>query len=124
MGRIPFIVFYVLCGAAAGVAHLVFGTPGPPPAVGSAGAVAGVLGAYLVFFPPVSITMYSRGRMASVPAYLCACAWVVAAVLIGPGLFSRFFNPAPFSLAGNFAGFGAGLFCAIAWRLLEEATGK
>jgi membrane associated rhomboid family serine protease len=122
IGRVPFLILYLLCGAAAGVAQLHLGMPGHPAALGSAGAVAGVLGAYLVFFPQVSITMYGLGRVASLPAYLFACAWVVAAFLIGPGPFTNFLNPAPFSLAGNLAGFGAGVFCAAFWRLLEEAV--
>lgn len=122
IGRISFLVLYLLCGAAAGVAHLHWGTAGHPAALGSAGAVAGVLGAYLIFFPQVSITMYGLGRMATVPAYLFACAWVVAAFLIGPGPFTNFLNPAPFSLAGNLAGFGMGVLCAIAWRLCEEGS--
>ncbi len=122
IGRIPFLVLYLLCGAVAGVAHLVLGKAGHPAALGSAGAVAGVLGAYLIFFPQVSITMYGLGRMASVPAYIFACAWVVAAFLIGPGLLTNFINPAPFSLAGNLAGFGAGVLAAVCWRLLEEAA--
>ena len=122
IGRVPFLVLYLLCGAAAGVAHLHLGTPGHPAALGSAGAVAGVLGAYLVFFPQVSITMYGLGRVASLPAYLFDCAWIVAAFLIGPGPFTNFLNPAPFSLAGNIAGFGAGVVGAIGWRLLEEAV--
>lgn len=119
IGRIPFLVLYLVCGAAAGVAHLLWGEAGHPAALGSAGAVAGVLGAYLIFFPQVSITMYGLGRMASLPAYLFACAWVVAAFLIGPGPLTNFINPAPFSLPGNIAGFGAGVACAACWRFRE-----
>jgi len=122
IGRIPFLILYLLCGAAAGVAHLLWGKAGHPAALGSAGAVAGVLGAYLIFFPQVSITMYGLGRMASLPAYLFACAWVVAAFLIGPGPLTNFIYPAPFSLAGNMAGFGAGVCCAVFWRFLEVAA--
>jgi len=122
VGRIPFLILYLLCGAAAGVAHLLWGRTGHPAALGSAGAVAGVLGAYLIFFPQVSITMYGLGRMASLPAYLFACAWVVAAFLIGPGPLTNLVNPAPFSLAGNLAGFGAGVLAALSWRVLEHAA--
>ncbi len=124
VGRVPYVGLYLLCGAAAGVAQLLWGHPGHPPALGSAGAVAGILGAYLIFFPQVSITMYSLGRLASVPAYLFACAWIVAAFLIGPGPFANFFNPAPLSFAGNVAGFAVGLCCAVLWRSLEESTGS
>ncbi|MGE5189712.1 MAG: rhomboid family intramembrane serine protease [Gemmatimonadota bacterium] len=122
VGRVPFLILYVLCGAAAGVAQLLWGRASHPAALGSAGAVAGVLGAYLVFFPQVSITMYGLGRVASLPAYLFACAWVVAAFLIGPNPVTNFLNPAPLSFAGNLAGFGTGVLAATCWRLLEETV--
>ena len=63
LGRVPFLLFYLFCGAIAGAAHVLWGTAGMPAALGSAGAVAGVLGAYLVFFPDVPIEMYGMGRV-------------------------------------------------------------
>ena len=121
LGRVPFLLFYLFCGAVAGAAHVVAGTAGMPAALGSAGAVAGVLGAYLVFFPDVPIEMYGMGRTATVPAYLFACAWAVAVFLWGwgPGPLSDLLNPAPYSLAGHLAGFGTGVACASLWRSAE-----
>lgn len=123
MGSLPFLCVYLFCGAAAGAAHVLWASAAHPHALGSAGAVAGVLGAYLVFFPDVSIEMYGLGRIASVPAYLFACFWVAAAFLIGPGPFSDLLNPAPLSLAGSLAGFAAGAAVAVLWRIAEERPG-
>jgi len=121
MGRAPFLVFYLLCGVLAGAAHVLWGEAGMPSALGAAGAVAGVLGAYLVFFPEVPITMYGAGEVISLPAYLFACAWAVAVFLWGwgPGPLSSLLNPAPYSLAGNLSGFGAGVLGAVLWRSIE-----
>lgn len=121
LGRVPFLLFYLFCGAVAGAAHVLWGKAGMPAALGSAGAVAGVLGAYLVFFPDVPIEMYGMGRVASVPAYLFACAWAVSVFLWGwgPGPLSNLLDPAPYSLAGHLAGFGTGAACATLWRNLE-----
>ena len=118
LGRVPFLLFYLSCGAVAGAAHLLWGTAGMPVALGSAGAVAGVLGAYLVFFPDVPIAMYGMGRVVTVPAYLFACAWAVAVFLWGwgPGPLSNLFNPAPYTLPGHLAGFFAGIASAALWR--------
>jgi len=118
IGRVQFLLFYLSCGAAAGGAHVLWGKMGASAALGSAGAVAGVLGAYLVFFPEVPISMYGAGEEVSVPAYLFACAWAVAVFLWGwgPGPLSALLNPAPYSLAGNLAGFGAGALGAALWR--------
>jgi len=121
LGRVPFFFFYLFCGAVAGAAHVVAGKVGMPAALGSAGAVAGVLGAYLVFFPDVPIEMYGMGRVATVPAYLFACAWAVAVFLWGwgPGPLSSLLNPGPYSLVGHLAGFGTGAACAALWRSVE-----
>jgi len=121
LGRVPFLLFYLFCGAVAGAAHVLWGKAGMPAALGSAGAVAGVLGAYLVFFPDVPIEMYGMGRVATVPAYLFACAWAVAVFLWGwgPGPLSNLLNPAPYSLAGHLAGFGTGMACAALCRSME-----
>ena len=124
LGRVPFLLFYLFCGAVAGAAHVVAGKAGMPAALGSAGAVAGVLGAYLVFFPDVPIEMYGMGRVVTVPAYLFACAWAVAVFLWGwgPGPLSNLLNPAPYSLAGHLAGFGTGVACAALWKTVRNET--
>jgi len=121
LGRVPFLLFYLFCGAVAGAAHVLWGKAGMPDALGSAGSVAGVLGAYLVFFPDVPIDMYGMGRVVTVPAYLFACAWAVSVFLWGwgPGPLSNLLNPGPYSLAGHLAGFGTGAACAALWRSVE-----
>ena len=126
LGRVPFLLFYLLCGAVAGAAHVLWGKAGMPAALGSAGAVAGVLGAYLVFFPDVPIEMYGMGRVATVPAYLFACAWAVAVFLWGwsPGPLSNLLDPAPYTLPGHLAGFGTGVACATLWRYCETLPSR
>ena len=122
IGHIPFFFFYLACGVIAGAMHIVFGKAGAPAALGSAGAVAGVLGAYIVFFPHVPITVYRAGEVTSMPAYFLACAWLIALFLWGWLPLPEFFevlNPAPYSLAGNIGGFAAGAFGAIFWRSME-----
>lgn len=122
LGRVPFLLFYLFCGAVAGSAHVLWGKAGLPAALGSAGAVAGVLGAYLVFFPDVPIDMYGMGRVVTVPAYLFACAWAVSVFLWGwgRGPLADLFNPGPYSLAGHLAGFGTGVACSTLWRAMEK----
>jgi membrane associated rhomboid family serine protease/Zn-finger nucleic acid-binding protein len=126
LGRVPFLLFYLFCGAVAGAAHVLWGKAGMPAALGSAGAVAGVLGAYLVFFPDVPIEMYGMGRVVTVPAYLFACAWAVAVFLWGwgPGPLSNLLNPAPYSLAGHLGGFFAGSASAALLKSWEGGIGR
>jgi membrane associated rhomboid family serine protease len=122
VGSVAYFFFYLFCGACAGAAHVVWGNAGSPPALGPAGAVAGILGAYLVFFPNVSIRMYGMGRILTIPAYLFACAWVIWAFFSGfqpGGPLTNLLDPTPLSLPGNLAGFGSGVAGAVVWRFHE-----
>ncbi|WP_343390042.1 rhomboid family intramembrane serine protease [Candidatus Amarobacter glycogenicus] len=49
--HLKFIIFYLLCGLAATFAQLAFSAGSNVPNLGASGAIAGVLGAYLILFP-------------------------------------------------------------------------
>jgi membrane associated rhomboid family serine protease len=55
MGHGPYLAFYLLSGLAAAAAHVAVQPNSTVPVVGASGAVAGVMGAYLVLFPNVAI---------------------------------------------------------------------
>jgi membrane associated rhomboid family serine protease len=51
LGHVPFLIFYLVCGLGAGLAHYAVQPLSQAPVVGASGAIAGVLGAYVVIFP-------------------------------------------------------------------------
>src|SRR5215470_6110268 len=51
MGRLRFVLFYLACGAAAGITQVFLTTDPRIPTVGASGAIAGVMGAYMLKFP-------------------------------------------------------------------------
>ena len=51
MGHGRFIVFYLLCGAGAALGHVALDPRSALPTIGASGAIAGVMGAYLVLYP-------------------------------------------------------------------------
>ncbi|MDQ3555950.1 MAG: rhomboid family intramembrane serine protease, partial [Gemmatimonadota bacterium] len=55
MGHSRFLLFYLICGAAAGAAHIVFEPGSSIPAVGASGAISGIMGAYIVLYPRVKV---------------------------------------------------------------------
>jgi membrane associated rhomboid family serine protease len=55
LGHFRFFLFYLVCGLFAGVAQIVSGPDSPVPMIGASGAIAGVLGAYLILFPGARI---------------------------------------------------------------------
>lgn len=87
MGRLRFVVFYLLCGMVAAAAQ-IFTAPGSlVPMVGASGAIGGIMGAYIALYPRVKVHMmlffgifFWRVR---VPAYLMLGVWAIAQVLGG-----------------------------------------
>ena len=55
LGRVGFLCFYLLSGLAAGGLHIVSNPGSPAPTVGASGAIAGVMGAYLLLFPHATV---------------------------------------------------------------------
>lgn len=51
MGHFKFLAFYLVCGLLATAAHIFVGPNSPIPSLGASGAIAGVLGGYLLMFP-------------------------------------------------------------------------
>jgi membrane associated rhomboid family serine protease len=87
MGRLRFLVFYVLCGLAAAALQVMVQPASPVPMVGASGAIAGVLGAYLVLYPRVRVDVLVPlpflWPIVSVPAYLMLLWWIVIQLLSG-----------------------------------------
>ena len=55
LGHGKFILFYLLCGVAAGLAHVYSNPSSPVPTVGASGAIAGVMGAYTILYPRAKV---------------------------------------------------------------------
>jgi membrane associated rhomboid family serine protease len=51
LGHFPYLIFYLACGIAASVAHILLNLDSRVPSVGASGAIAGVMGAYFVLYP-------------------------------------------------------------------------
>ena len=51
MGHLKYLIFYLLCGFLASATHIFFSPNSMIPSLGASGAIAGVLGSYLVMFP-------------------------------------------------------------------------
>ncbi len=55
LGHVKFLLFYLTCGVLAGLAHWFFGMQSGVPTVGASGAIAGVMGAYIIKYPKAKI---------------------------------------------------------------------
>lgn len=87
MGRVGFLIFYILTGLAAVWAHILTSPASRVPLVGASGAIAGVLGAYLVLFPRARImSLIPLGfflRVVPVPAIFFLPIWFLMQFIQG-----------------------------------------
>jgi len=109
MGALRFALFYLVCGLAASLAHIAFGTSSNVPAVGASGAISGVLGGYLVLFPQNRIRVLTRGGIASVPALVVLGFWIFIQFISGIGSLAATTETGGVAYMAHIGGFVAGL---------------
>ena len=80
IGHGKFVAFYLLCGLAASAAHIMVGTDSVIPSLGASGAIAGVLGGYLVLFPKRKVQVLMVRQIVSMPAFMVLGLWILLQV--------------------------------------------
>lgn len=87
LGHFRFLLFYFLCGIASGLIHLLFNVNSAVPALGASGAIAGIMGAYLVMFPlgrvVVFVPLFFIPYFFEVPAVIYLGIWFAAQLFSG-----------------------------------------
>lgn len=87
LGHFKYLVFYLLCGLAGSVAHLVSNWNSPLPTVGASGAIAGVMGAYFILYPRARVLtllpIFIFFTLIDVPAPLFLGFWFLLQFLQG-----------------------------------------
>jgi rhomboid family protein len=87
LGHFTYLIFYLICGLGSGIAQLAFSWGSKTPAIGASGAIAGVLGAYIVFFPSSRILtlvpLFIIWFTAQIPALVFIGLWFVVQFLSG-----------------------------------------
>ena len=87
MGHIPYLLFYLAGGVIAALTHTFINPTSTLPTVGASGAIAAVLGAYLIFYPhsrvqtfiPIGFFMTLR----ALPAYVLLAFWFILQLFNG-----------------------------------------
>ena len=117
MGRIPFLVFYLLCGAAAAATQIAIDPSSTIPMLGASGAIAGVLAAYFVLFPQSRILtlvpIFFFLRLITVPAVFFLGFWFALQLISGAGALGDSGGVAWWAHIG---GFVAGAFLVVIFR--------
>jgi membrane associated rhomboid family serine protease len=83
LGHFPYLIFYLVCGLAAGVTHLIFNFYSRVPTVGASGAIAGVMGAYFLLYPRARVLTWWGFFVFWLPAWLVLGYWFIVNILSG-----------------------------------------
>lgn len=87
-GHFKFLIFYILCGIAATFAQYIVAPNVEVPNLGASGAIAGVLGAYLILMPGQKVRVLLGMWIVRLPAILVIGAWIGLQLLSGIGTLS------------------------------------
>ncbi len=122
-GHIPFLIFYFACGVAAGFAHILSDLNSTVPMVGASGAIAGVMGGYLLLFPKARVDLiffiFVFFKRFTLPAWVVLGGWMFLQVFNGIGTDISGGGVAYWAHAG---GFVAGLLLTVPYFLNRKGT--
>jgi membrane associated rhomboid family serine protease len=112
IGHLRFLIFYLVCGLAAGLAHVLANSASMVPTVGASGAISGVLGGYLLLFPRNRVYVMTYGGVATVPAMLMLGLWILIQFVNGVGSIANTPETGGVAYLAHIGGFIAGLVLA------------
>src|SRR5215470_17198411 len=127
MGHLKYLIFYLLCGFLASATHIFFGPDSMIPSLGASGAIAGVLGAYLVLFPRqgvrVLLPLGIFWTTARVPALIVIGLWGLLQFISGFGSLGRGGEGGGVAFMAHVGGFVAGILLVFLFRNPPEPRG-
>jgi membrane associated rhomboid family serine protease len=115
-GHIKFTIFYLLCGLAATVAQLAFSPGSNVPNLGASGAIAGVLGAYILLFPQGRVKVLEGQQVIAVPALIVIGIWIVLQFFSGIGSIANTAQTGGVAYMAHIGGFVAGFVLTFLFR--------
>lgn len=116
LGPWLFVVFYLLAGLVATAVQYAFTSDSTIPVIGASGAVAGLMGAYLVFWPKAKILSFVPVLLfvvVEIPAFIVLLVWFGLQFFTAPN--------AGIAWIAHVAGFGFGALVAFGWRFLRPS---
>lgn len=108
-GHAKFLVFYLLCGIGATFAQLMVSTGSSIPNLGASGAIAGVLGSYIVMFPRGQVSVLMGRGIIPMPALVVIGFWIVLQFVNGIGSITQSAETGGVAYMAHIGGFITGL---------------
>lgn len=120
MGHGRFFAFYVFCGLAAGLTHVYLNSASRVPTIGASGAVAGVMGAYLLLFPRSRVVtllpIFIFIQIIEIPAFFFLAFWFLLQFFQGTASIMAGETLGGVAWWAHFGGFVAGAILSLFFR--------
>ena len=126
LGHVKFLVFYLLAGIAATLAQFALAPHSTVPNVGASGAIAGVLGAYILMFPQSRVNVLLGRQIVAMPAVIVLGMWIALQLFSGVGTIAHTdesANAGGVAYMAHIGGFAAGLLMAFLLDRMGRTTG-
>ena len=107
-GQQKFLVFYLLSGLGATATQLFFTLNSSIPNLGASGAIAGVLGAYILLFPQARVSVLQGRQVIPVPALIVIGFWFILQLFSGIGSIDTAANTGGVAYMAHIGGFVTG----------------
>jgi membrane associated rhomboid family serine protease len=125
LGHVRFFIFYVLSGLAAVLCYVLFDPNSTVPMIGASGAISGVLGAYMVYFPKarvhVLVFLIWFIRIVRIPAIVVLGFWFILQIVNGLGALGTG-NSGGVAWFAHVGGFVAGILLILIFPKKKSAS--
>jgi len=120
-GHVKFLIFYLLSGMRPSLPQLVFNVDSTVPNLGASGAIAGVLGAYILLFPRGQVRVLMGRAVIPMPALVVIGFWIVLQLVSGVGSISNTAETGGVAYMAHIGGFFAGILLTLLMRATRPA---
>jgi membrane associated rhomboid family serine protease len=116
LGHARYLVVYLTCGLAASLSHIALAPSSLIPTLGASGAIAGVMGMYVIWFPENQVRVLVFRMITWMPALLVIGLWIVLQLVLGMGELSTAGQRGGVAYAAHIGGAAAGIIFGLVYR--------
>jgi rhomboid family protein len=116
LGHLRYFLVYLTCGIVASLAHIALAPNSLIPSLGASGAIAGVMGMYIIWFPNNRVRVLVLRTITWMPALLVIGLWIVMQLVLGMGELSSVGQQGGVAYAAHVGGAMAGIIFGLVYR--------
>ena len=113
LGRLGYLIVYLACGLVGSLAQILVNPDSITPTLGASGAIAGIMGAYVIWFPHNQIRVLLFRFITVLPAIIVIGGWIALQIYLGAGAWRRAGDSGGVAYLAHVGGALTGIFVAF-----------